>query len=84
MAATIKTVRANLTFRQSDGLDQRLQRVKLQRAKPETLGDDADHFLILGRIGLRILVEVLILVAFQLLDDAAGDQVQLGVGAGEV
>ena len=74
MAATIKAVGTDLTFRQSNRLNQGLQRIKFQRAEAKMFGNDADHLLVLRRIGLCVILQILVLIALQFLDDSAGDQ----------
>ena len=71
MAGAIETMGTDLAFRQAYGFYQRLQGIELQRREAETFSNQFHHLLVFGRIGFRIFAEVLVLVAFQLLDDAS-------------
>ena len=79
MAAAVKTMCADLAFRQTDGFDECFQRVKLQRAEAKSLGNGLYHLLVFGRISGSVFVEVFVLVAFQLFDDAARNQFQIAL-----
>ena len=76
-------MRTELALGQADALDQRLQRVEAQGGEAETLAHDFHHAVVLGRAGRGILIKVLVLIALQLLDDAARYQLQRTLGSGE-
>ena len=74
---------AELAFRQADGFDQRFELVEPQRGEAEPLADDVDHLPVLGRVGRGVTLQVFVGVAFQLADDAAGNQLHVAFGRGE-
>lgn len=78
-AGAVETVRADFALRKSDRLDKGLERIEFQGGQTKAVGDDLHHPFIFRRIGCRVLVEILVLVAFQLLDDAASNQLQVAL-----
>ena len=66
----------NLTFRQSDGLDESFQGIKLQSCKTKALGNNADHLLIFRRTGSGIFLQVLVCISLQFFYNATCNQSQ--------
>ena len=72
-------MRTDTLFGESDRLYQVFQRSKLYTGQSQATGYLVDHPLILGGSRLRILVEVLLVVALEILDDTAGNQFQIAL-----
>ncbi len=70
---------AELTLGQADGLDEGVYGVELKRGEVETFTDLLYQVLVLGCAGGRVLVEVLAVVALKLLDNAAGEQLEVAL-----
>ena len=83
IAAAIEAVGADPTFRKSDTFNQILQLCELQRGESQALGYLCHHTLILRRISLRIFLEVLLVVAFKVLDDTTRNQLHITLGRGK-
>ena len=73
----------NLTFRQSDGLDESFQSIKLQSCKTKALGNNADHLLIFRRTGSGIFLQILVCISLQFFYNAACNQFQRALGCRE-
>ena len=70
---------AELALGKSNGIDKGVYSVELQRSEVETTAYLFHETLILGCAGGRVLVEVLGIVALELLDDAAGEQLEVAL-----
>ncbi len=73
----------NLTFRQSDGLDESFQGIKLQSCKTKALGNNADHLLIFRRTGSGIFLQILVCISLQFFYNATCNQFQRALGCRE-
>ena len=83
IAAAIEAVGADPTLRKTDTLNQILQFGELQCGESQALGNLCHHTLIFRRIGLCILLEILLVVALEILDDTTGNQLHITLGRGE-
>lgn len=77
MAAAIEAVCTHLAFGKADSLNQCFKCVELQGAQPEALGNGVDHALVFGGVGGGIFIQILVMISFKLLDDAAGDELEV-------
>ena len=85
LAATraIEAVGAELALGQADGLYERLKLVEFERGEVQLAADLLHHALIFGRIGLGVFLQILILVALEILDDAARDEFHIALAGSE-
>ena len=67
-------MRAKFALGQTNGLDELLELVEAQRGKSQLAAYFLHHALIFGRVGGGVLVEIGILVALEIFDDAARNQ----------
>ena len=84
IAAAVETMRTELALRHTYGLHEIFQAGELQRRQSQTLGNLCHHPLILRRIRLRILLEILLVVALKVLDDTTRDQFHIALRRSEV
>ena len=79
VAAAIKAVCAHAALVHTNALNQILKLSKLQRGKAQTLGNLIYHTLVLRRVGGRVLLQVLLIVALKVLDDTACNQLHIAL-----
>ena len=71
VAAAIKAVCTNTALVHSNALNQVLKLGKLQRCQSQSLGYLVNHTLVFRRISLGILLQILLIVALKVLDNAS-------------
>lgn len=76
MTRSVEAVRANLAFRQADCRDDVFKRAEAERSEAEPAANFFDHALVLGGVGGRIGVEIAVVAAFEVGDNASGDQLK--------
>ena len=74
VARAVEAVRAELALGQADGVHHTLQGVELQRVHTDMLAQHLNELGILGAGGVAVFLDVLVVVALQLLDAAAGNE----------
>ena len=79
VAGAVEAVGADFALRHTDGLDEILELGKLQGGEAETTGYLGDHALVLGRIGLGVLLQIYLVVALEVADDATRNQFQVAL-----
>ena len=80
LAAAVETVGADLTLRQSYGIDELFDGVELQCGESQVFGYGIHHAVVFRRTGGGVFVEVLVGVALKLLDHAARDKLHIALG----
>ena len=82
MAVTraVEAMGAELALGQSNGFLKDVQRIEFQRVNADALSDLLHQGSIFLGVMVGIFLQVLGGVAFEFLDDAAGDQLHLGLG----
>ena len=83
VAGAVEAVGADLALGHADALDEVFELGKLQGGESEATGYLGDHALVLGRIGLCVLLQISLVVALEVADDATGDKLQVALRGGE-
>ena len=79
VAGAVEAVGADFALRHTDGLDEVLEFGKLQGGEAEATGYLGDHALVLGRVGLGVLLQIYLVVALEVADDATRNQFQVAL-----
>ena len=82
--AAVEAVGTDAFLGQSDGLDERLELGEAQGVEVEAAGYLCHHALVLGAVGAGVGLKVFAVVAFKVLDDAAGEELQVALAGAVV
>ena len=79
VAGAVEAVGADLALGHANALDEVFELGKLQGGESETTGYLGDHALVLGRIGLCVLLQISLVVALEVADNATCDEFQVAL-----
>src|SRR3712207_9271633 len=79
VTATVEAVGTNLALGQSDTLNQRFNLVEFQCREFQSADYLVHHALVFGAVGRSVLLQFHILISLKILDDTAGDKLQIAL-----